>query len=252
MMAKKIIKSHIKNQNSPKMNLIKNAIIQILIFTLFNNLNAQTFIGLTVGLDISKLHPNYDVNQYVTHESYKFNEYKFSSFSPGIVIEQKFGKYVSLNINSSFTFKKLEINKNNVDIFEIPIYDYKFTYLKNSIVLKIYPLQYVYFGLGRTFNYSCNFRYNFGSDGKFEEYLKNFKEYGWLFSIGLDYKNFILEVNYSKSEYNEFNKNNYINTDDFKLKPINSLQINIGYLFKIFTTPKFEIENKVKCPNFNL
>jgi len=229
-----------------------NFLIKVIIVILISkNLNAQTYFGITVGLDVSKLHPNYDVNQYVTHESYKFNEYKFSSFSPGIVIEQKFGKYFSLNINSSFTFKKLEINKYNVDIFEIPLYDYKFTYLKNSFGIKFYPIQYVYFGLGRTFNYSCNFRYNFGSDGKFEEYLENFKEYGWLFTTGINYKNIIIEVNYSKSELNEFNKNKYINTDDIKLKPINSLQINIGYLFKIFKTPKYEKRNNVKCPNFN-
>ena len=240
---------------------MRTKIFAILIFIFVINFKSfsQTYVGLTIGADFSTIHPKYIVDQHIFYTVYRYNTYKFSSFSPGIIIEQKLGKYFSLDINSSITKKKLEITKEqNIHIIEIPYFDYKFTYIKNSICLKIYPISYFYIGVGGNYNFSDNFVYTFGSGGKSESYIGDFEEFGWLFSCGFRYNNFFIDANFSKPEKNiHYLKggiskfiNGPFNFTNSSLKPIDSYMIQFGYLFKIINAPKFERGNSVKCPKF--
>ena len=245
---------------------MRTKIFAILIFIFVINFKSfsQTYVGLTIGADFSTIHPKYIVDQHIFYTAYRYNTYKYSSFSPGIIIEQKLGKYFSLDINSSITKKKLEITKEqNIHIIEIPYFDYKFTYIKNSICLKIYPISYLYIGVGGNYNFSDNFVYTFGSGGKSESYIGDFEEFGWLFSCGFKYNNFFIDANLSNSESNilylreDFNNRKLCQIGSYcynfelsSLKPIQSYRIQFGYLFKIINAHKFERRSSVKCPKF--
>lgn len=241
---------------------MRTKIFAILIFIFVINFKSfsQTYVGLTIGADFSTIHPKYIVNQKIYINAYKYLEYKFSNFSPGLIIEQKLGKYFSVDINSSFTNKELKI-ANVIPLF-VPLNSFYFAYLKNSIEIKVYPASFFYLGIGKTYNRSYNFRYASGN-GDDGVVVGDFEEFGWLFSCGFKYNNFFIDANLSNSESNilylreDFNNRKLCQIGSYcynfelsSLKPIQSYRIQFGYLFKIINAPKFERRSSVKCPKF--
>ncbi len=118
-----------------------------------------------------------------------------------------------MNLNSDFTERKYEYWQNG---FFLNIYKYSFNYYRNSILLEWYPISYAHIGVGPSINL-----FNLNSYG----------EVGTIMNFGFEYKNILLDFNYYDG-ISFIRKKIY---HDNYFKPINSINITLGYKFRLCT-----------------
>ena len=192
------------------------------LFILSSSLYAQIYIGPRLSWDFTKMesmntNPQFNIFE-ITNRGFKINSLVY-----GVQVEHSVFKHAFMSYYFNYTRKKVDASIFNF----LPLDGFVYRYYRNSISLKYIIKNITYLGAGVDYNIITNGRYTIG-DNLYDEFIHRFIDYGVHISEGVRYKGFELEGYY----YNGFNSNHEKPSGLF-LKPVMSIGLSLGYLYKI-------------------
>ncbi len=208
-------------------NIYKLAYCVILNFALNTNSLSQTYIGPHVGFDFQKV-----ISARIFRLDLRNKGYGHLSPVIGLNLKQKLFDRLFLNVLSDFTHKHV---RGFPDGSFSSDFLYHYNYIKNQFVLSYYYKAKWKIGGGLSYNlvnnlYFEDIEHEYISDQKFK-----YSENGYVFMLGLKYKNYEFEAYYYKRLHGP------IVGDEihfFHLHQIQSLGLRVSYDFKIFDACK--------------
>ncbi|HRO08613.1 MAG TPA: hypothetical protein PK047_07070 [Saprospiraceae bacterium] len=210
-----------------------NVFIIVVIFFLKNTLFSQTYIGPSLGIDLSQISGPNELKPYFEITGSMLSTL---SFSYGILIEQPVTSKSIISMRSIFTKKKSSASTSGI----VAIDKIQYFSNKNSIEFKYFPY--------KNWNVGAGFNVGFGRN-QMVTYLSSsgqkykFTETGLVFSSGIIVNKILLELLY----YHSFALKYKIEPALYKIEPTKSLVISASYLFKVREKSKSQ---KIECPRF--
>ncbi len=200
-------------------------------FTTFQ-VNAQTYIGPTVGLDFSSIKEKPNDILFEVFD----NGYSNKTFFYGLRIEQQLNNRISLALKGNYTKKEVNALINNF----IPMKGFEFEYYRSSLTANWSVFNNWAIGIGPTYHWIKDIQQVTINAGIKAPYMGDKREYGGTFTIGFKHWNFLFELNYNKGFKLIEQKD-----DSGLLKPINSFGVSINYMIRVLNWGKGK---KVYCP----
>ncbi len=214
---------------------MKYLLITLVISCISYNCNGQTFIGPLIGYDLSKIESPSSIF-WVQDKGFSI-----SSLVIGVKIEELITKSIFISYQLSFT------HKDGIAYTSAfyPIYGFKYDYQSNNIKLKYKLNELYYIGGAYNFNLLRNLKIKHANYDFDEKSL--FYEKGCQLTVGLKYHNIDLELYYYRGitsfEYNR-------EWQYFRVKPIQSIGINLSYDIKVFDRINLFEKKGQHCPKF--
>lgn len=198
---------------------MKNIILSntIFFFSFFSFLNAQSNIGITIGMDFTEIKSeDLSFPIHILEKGYQSRGYLF-----GFRFEQKISKSFFLSINGDYAKKRITA----VDAGVVPFDTIAFSKFRTSLSVNCMPFPFLSIGAGPSGIYSPKIESFYLGDLQYIVEGKR-KEIGGLFSINAFYRRVMVEINY-------YHGLKTLGTYKSVLKPLNSINLSLHYLFKL-------------------
>lgn len=203
------------------------------IFFLSNTLFSQTYIGPSLGIDLSQISGTNESKPYFDITGSMLSTL---SFSYGILIEQSVTSKSIISMRSMFTKKQSSASTSDF----VAIDKIQYFSNKNSVEFKYFPY--------KNWNVGAGFNLGFGRN-QMVTYLSSsgqkykFTETSLVFSSGIIVNKLLIELLY----YHSFALKYKVEPALYKIEPTKSFVISASYLFKIRDKSKSQ---KIECPRF--
>ena len=198
---------------------MKNIILSntIFFFSFLSFLNAQSNIGLTIGLDFTQMKAEeLSIPIFLLKQGFKNR-----SLSLGLRFEQKISKSFFLSIQGDYSKKSTPA----FGAGSTPFDTIAFSRYRTCLAVNWMPFSWVSVGLGPCGVYSPKINLIYYGNTQYSTDNQR-KEVGGLISIGGFYRQFMVEANYYHGIKN-FSRYNLL------LQPLNSINLSLHYLFKL-------------------
>lgn len=198
---------------------MKNIILSntIFFFSFFSFLNAQSNIGLTIGLDFTQMKAEeLSLPIFLLEKGFRNRSLSF-----GLRFEQKISKSYFLSIQGDYSKKYTAA----FDAGIVPYEEIAFSKYRTSLAFNWSSFPLLSIGVGPSGTYIPKIALLYFGNVQ-DETDHHRKEIGALLSVGCFFRGFMLEANYYHGIKN-FGRYNLL------LQPLNSINLSLHYLFKL-------------------